>query len=359
MYGLGISEVWGDSLGGTQSSGVRRSFMLSPDLGLAGYAGRNQYVVQYAGTMTRYSTATESPVQSFHTGTIGLAGDLTPRWSWDASLAGSYGHGILQQVSSLRSDLSSNLPVVDAGGNVLFESGRIVGEKAAANLSYRQSPLQTITFSMVHGYYALQDEGLHMNEANFRLSVNRALSRKWDLQYYAQAIQPLEQLHCSSIGGAAGFHYKPSDATAVQMSVGPQISPAGCGRPQGFNFDAGYLRRFGRASHLYFTAHRQFTGTELSPSLWEDAASAGLIHPFTRRTSISLDSGYARGDQIANRGGYHGYFASGRVEQRLNSFSVLSATYRHFYNAAGLESLGRNLVFVSLEIRPAPLRLAQ
>jgi len=302
-------------------------------------------------------------VTTFESSGLGASFKLSRRWNGTVNLTDAYGDEVAHMLSSLSSAGANGwgLPMPSAfafqqfPGNVLTVGGR-------SDLSWQRTRQQALWFALSGGYMAyLQQQRRQGRGGEAAMGLAQHIAPAVTLGSYARVSHSFNS-ECTVYGMGGGVGYTINSKTMIEGGAGPEYGSRNCGRRLGVYF-SGMLRRelTGRSS-MIVEAHRDLNTYYLIGSRWADVVSGWLEVRTSPRTQFELRGGYlhsARADQPGTL--YSGYFVAPQLRWLMAPNWDILVGYRRCqsdqeFAGVALPSLQRDVILLSLEWRPQPLK---
>jgi hypothetical protein len=314
--------------------------------------------VQYQPTFRHY-TSKSYEGGSMQVGSGEIAGRLNERWNWDALVLARHGQDSIGMLAPQQSIPVGDVPGTAPSGNAFNPNANtITSVEGRAGLTYLLSERGTLGFKAENaytGYNTLIGDSLIGTTS---VTYMHASTPGLEWLSYASATRYYGFVHCYAFGGGLGLEWRPEEHTYLHLSGGPQLDSAGCGKQQGFSYQADYSHRITPRSQIYVISAREVGSTNLGPGLWQQTAAIGYQHDFERRESIAFDFGYIDTTGLQTNG-YSGKYVDGVYNRVLGHGLRAILSYRWYTGDTSQSNFTRTTALLSIAWTPTAGHLFQ
>ena len=344
--GYTLNGGWDSRPEETKSAPSSGLFFANFYLAANGRVGGTQYLLQYAPTLTKYTSGRYSG-GVFHVASAKLFGTLGERWFWSSEAGLTYGKDALRFLTPSNTSAVGDVTAVNTNASTFRPqagSGLFIALKA--ELSYRTSETGTVQFqaSDLHSHLS------GLNDDDFgtaRFSYTRRLSPRLGVGSYAQLLIDSASPDCVNSGAGISADIKISKFTEFSVSGGPQLQSGGCSGRGAFG-NAFFTSELSASTQIYGVLSRQFTSSYLGPASWQDNVGAGVARKIADFGFVGTDVNYTHNEKTSLLPGYHGIFLSATYGRRAPHGLSPSISYRHLMNSVAGVGWNRDVALFSL-----------
>ena len=349
VYGGVFGYSWDSNLGSSTAGVSASSLNFSPFVGISTSTPRTNYLLRYDANISQYPSGVMAN-NYFQRGTAAITSSLNQRWSWNATVGGGYGQGTAQ-ATAIFPDSSAATASAANQAFYLLEGGTITLLDTSFGLHYQQSERNTLSFTLSDTYNSVSNSDMQSSVANFRVSLDRLLSPRSNMELYGQTLHDWGSTSCTSSGFGVGFTFQVQEQTTVEIGGGPQFSAAGCGTGANYTLHGAIARKLSKNSTIRFDAARAYSALALSAGGWSQFYSGKYTRQLTSKSDAGVEYGYTSSD-LASGGSYHGsYLATDYGRWISNSFKS-SVSFRRFTGSYQPIGLQRNVILFTLAWYP-------
>jgi len=267
-------------------------------------------------------------------------GELSARWSWQASAANTYGNDTFRTFAPLDYTTVGNVeaPVPDTVAFGLH-SGNMTHEQEDGNLRYESSRRTNWNISAAHTLQYFSDDGVTVQTVGGRAAYVHSVSRNVAFGVYGNGAHQTGTFNCSLGGAGLQGLLQWGDRGSVNVSGGMSGASAACGKSPQFLGDAALYVPLKAHTDFYVTASRALSAGIVEQTALLNTFGAGVKYAFTPRSSIRLTGAALYGLDPRTNHSYQGNFSELAVAYRLGPWFYQDIAVRH-YEVHGGPALG-------------------
>jgi hypothetical protein len=258
-------------------------------------------------------------------------GELSPRWSWQASAANTFGNDPFRTFAPLDYTTVGNAeaPVPDTVAFGLH-SGNMTHEQEDGSLRYEASRRTNWDITADHTLQYFSDDGVTVQTVGGRAAYLHSLSRNAAFGVYGNGAHQTGTLDCSLGGAGLQGALQWGGHGSVNVSGGVNGASAACGKSAQFLGNAALYVPLKSHTDFYLTASRALSAGIVEQTALLNTFGAGAKYAFTSSSSIRLTGAALYGlDPRTNRS-YQGNFSELAVAYRLGPWFYQDISVRHF-----------------------------
>jgi len=258
-------------------------------------------------------------------------GQLSSRWSWQASAANTYGNDTFRTFAPLDYTTVGNAeaPVPDTVAFGLH-SGNMTHEQENGVLRFESSRRTNVDISAAHTFQYFSDDGLTVQTVGGRATYLHSVSRNVAFGVYGSAAHQTGIFDCSLGGGGAQGVLQWAGHSSLNISAGISGTSAACGKSPQFLGDAALYVPVKPHVDFYATASRALSAGIVQQTALLNTFGAGAKYAFTPSSSIRLTGAALYGIDPRTNHSYQGSFSELAVAYRLGPWFYQDIAIRHF-----------------------------
>jgi hypothetical protein len=258
-------------------------------------------------------------------------GELSARWSWQASAANTYGNDTFRTFAPLDYTTVGNAeaPVPDTVAFGLH-SGNMTHEQEDGSLRYESSRRTNLDISAAHTLQYFSDDGVTVQTVGGRASYVHSVSHNVAFGVYGNGAHQTGTLDCSLGGAGLQGVLQWGDHGSVNVSGGISGASAACVKSPQFLGDAALYLPLKPHTDFYMTASRALSAGIVEQTALLNTFGAGVKYAFTPSSSIRLTGAALYGLDPRTNHSYQGNFSELAVAYRLGPWFYQDIAVRHF-----------------------------
>lgn len=264
-------------------------------------------------------------------GTMRLAGQAAPRWTWQGTVTNTFGNDTLRAAAPLDFRIigESEGPSIDTA-TYGSHSGNVISGQEDARLQFQASRRTNWNISFGHTLQRYVDEDVTVQTIRGRVDYLHSLTPFAAFGVYGGGGRQTGLAACSLGGGGLLSAFQPARNISANIAVGVSGASAECGKSVQFIGDAMLSLRTSARTKFYVTANRDLSDGIVEHTALLNSGSVGIWHEFSSRVGVRLTEAALYGTAPKTHTSYTGSFSEGAISLPLWGGFVQETTFRHF-----------------------------
>ncbi len=329
-------------------------------LGVGGFVDRERWKlsVEDSGALAGETTPAGNAFAGLNRGAARVAIQVSPRLSWQASAANTYGTDSLRLLAPfderrIGTGLSSaELPVADAVAYGLH-AGQVVDEQEDTHVRYEQTRRSNWEFAAGHTLQHYSDDGATIQTIRGRAEFLHSINPGTAFGVYGHTERQNGQASCTLTGGGVRSLNTWGERSSLNVSAAVSAADTGCGSGGAvFTGDAAFSVRASERTWVSFTANRGLSDGIVERVAILNTGVVGIRHSFHSLLDLRLSAAGIMGNDVLTKDTYTGGLASAAVMYPIGRHLTGETSLRHVQVTPSATGSARTVLTTTLWFSP-------